>query len=291
MCYRAPPGASCDAARGSNFSLCPAGTYQRSAWRRTACRACPIGTFCPSRGQQHPWDCAPGMVCSQRGLKFPNSLCPPGHFCPPGVQTLDPTSSLIQRPMECPENTWCASGVVMNTSIAGNFSTPQPCLNGFVCFRGSDSPQGSGPCPTGSYCPPNMLPIICPPAMYCPGVGNLFPSLCTPGYYNDLEGQNACIGAPLGISVQLLASDDHGLAQQVGIQHSWPSGPCVALPCGLLLLAGDRDGRLEYRDTASPYRARRRHIAWVASRTTSPTRRTTPLHNRALMARCVPYHQ
>jgi len=193
-----PPGASCDAARGSNFSLCPAGTYQRSAWRRTACRACPIGTFCPSRGQQHPWDCAPGMVCSQRGLKFPNSLCPPGHFCPPGVQTLDPTSSLIQRPMECPENTWCASGVVMNTSIAGNFSTPQPCLNGFVCFRGSDSPQGSGPCPTGSYCPPNMLPIICPPAMYCPGVGNLFPSLCTPGYYNDLEGQNACIECPIG---------------------------------------------------------------------------------------------
>ncbi len=86
----------------------------------------------------------------------------------------------------------------MNTSIAGNFSTPQPCLNGFVCFRGSDSPQGSGPCPTGSYCPPNMLPIICPPAMYCPGVGNLFPSLCTPGYYNDLEGQNACIECPIG---------------------------------------------------------------------------------------------
>ena len=48
--------------------------------------------------------------------------------------------------------------------------------------------------------------------MYCPGVGNLFPSLCTPGYYNDLEGQNACIERPLDDTGNLAVTwrDDAG---------------------------------------------------------------------------------
>lgn len=42
------------------------------------------------------------------------------------------------------------------------------------------------------------LPIECPTANYCPGVGNVFPSLCTPGFYNDRMGRNKCIECPIG---------------------------------------------------------------------------------------------
>ena len=102
-----------------------------------------------------PNNCAAGMVCSLHGLSFPDSFCPPGHFCSLGVSSPDPRSLTHARvPLECPENTWCAAGVASNVSIPGNHSTPQPCLAGFVCFRGSDNPQGSGPCPTGYFCPP-----------------------------------------------------------------------------------------------------------------------------------------
>ena len=193
-----PPGAYCNSQDGSNITLCPPGTYQSAVGHGT-CTVCAVGFFCPSHGMYEPIICAAGMVCSIPGLSFPDSPCPPGHFCPSGVATMDPLSlTQYKRPLECPENTWCPFGVVTNVTRPGNLSTPQPCLAGFVCYRGSDSPQGSGPCPTGYYCPPNSLPIECPTAHYCPGVGNVFPSQCTPGYYNDKYGRNQCIECPIG---------------------------------------------------------------------------------------------
>ena len=192
------PGAQCIGQLGSNQTQCPAGTYQPEGGR-SGCVPCTRGSFCPAPGRSAPKQCVAGMVCSLQGLAFPDRLCPPGHFCPPGVQTSNPESQLhLERPLACPENTWCAAGVATNISEVGNFRTPQPCLSGFVCFRGSASPQGSGPCPTGYYCPPNSLPIACTYANYCPGVGNIFPSQCTPGFYNDRRGRNACIECPIG---------------------------------------------------------------------------------------------
>jgi len=192
------PGAQCIGQLGSNQTQCPAGTYQPEGGR-SGCVPCTRGSFCPAPGLSAPKQCVAGMVCSLQGLAFPDRLCPPGHFCPPGVQTSNPESQLhLERPLACPENTWCAAGVATNISEVGNFRTPQPCLSGFVCFRGSASPQGSGPCPTGYYCPPNSLPIACTYANYCPGVGNIFPSQCTPGFYNDRRGRNACIECPIG---------------------------------------------------------------------------------------------
>ena len=155
------PGAQCIGQLGSNQTQCPAGTYQPEGGR-SGCVPCTRGSFCPAPGRSAPKQCVAGMVCSLQGLAFPDRLCPPGHFCPPGVQTSNPESQLhLERPLACPENTWCAAGVATNISEVGNFRTPQPCLSGFVCFRGSASPQGSGPCPTGYYCPPNSLPIAC----------------------------------------------------------------------------------------------------------------------------------
>ena len=193
-----PWGTFCSAHGGRNFTACSPGTYQ-SRSGRGSCQLCPIGFYCPASGLSEPLICAAGMVCSMPGLSFPNVNCPAGHFCPPGVESLDPIlSDANRRPIECPENTWCSPGVAENVTRPGNMSTPQPCLSGFVCYRGSNSPTGSGPCPSGYYCPPNSLPIECPPAHYCPGVGNVFPSQCTPGFYNDRFGRNKCIECPIG---------------------------------------------------------------------------------------------
>ena len=192
-----PAGAFCDGS-GSNVTLCLPGTYQPKT-ASSHCTPCPIGYFCPTKGMTEPAICPAGLVCSLSGLSYPDAVCPSGHFCPPGVATVDPSSEKTgKHPLECPENTWCAAGATTNISAAGDFSTPQPCLTGFVCYRGSDTPQGSGPCPTGYYCPPTSLPIQCPASNYCPGVGNVFPSLCTPGFYNDQAGRQSCIECPLG---------------------------------------------------------------------------------------------
>lgn len=158
-----PPGAFCNSRGAGNFTECPPGTYQAQAGH-SSCMPCEIGFFCPAQGLSEPVICAAGMVCSLPGLSFPDALCPPGHFCPPGVATLDPMSQTHWKtPLECPENTWCSHGIATNVSIPGNLSTPQPCIIGFVCFRGSDSPQGSGPCPTGYYwCDSILQPVVRP---------------------------------------------------------------------------------------------------------------------------------
>lgn len=292
-----PRGAACHGGGGANLSACSPGTYQPRV-AQASCEPCPIGSYCPAPGLPGPLICAAGMVsplpslncphhiahntdlpcsltawqvCSLPGLAFPNSNCPAGHFCPPGVETLDPVlSDTDRRPLECPENTWCPPGVAENITRPGNLSTPQPCLSGFVCYRGAAAPQGSGPCPSGYYCPPKSLPVECPPAHYCPGVGNVFPSQCTPGFYNDKYGRNRCIECPIGY-----ICDRTGLSQpticpagavcnEPGLKvlaflapptHPCPRprSPCFTgavndVPTGILLLGGYRDCRLERRD-------------------------------------------
>eukprot|EP00966_Prymnesium_polylepis_P331800 7387368-Prymnesium_polylepis.1 len=193
-----PPGAACNGISDYNVSLCPVGTYAPRAGA-SSCDACIEGTFCPEAGMRKPLPCAPGMVCSRRGLAYPNALCPPGHFCLQGTASATPHDPAERRhPIECPENTWCPAGVVTNVSTPGNMSSPQPCLLGFVCYRGSATPMGSGPCPTGYYCPPQSLPVECPVASYCPNVGNIFPSLCSPGFFNDQRAASECKDCPIG---------------------------------------------------------------------------------------------
>lgn len=49
-----------------------------------------------------------------------------------------------------------------------NFSTPQRCYNGFFCPRGSTTPEGTGACPSGYFCPTQVLAVACPPGGNCP---------------------------------------------------------------------------------------------------------------------------
>ena len=249
-----PPGGSCDSRGGSNFTECPPGTYTSAAGHAT-CNPCPAGFYCPSAGMNEPMICAPGMTCAYPGLAFPNAPCPAGHFCPPGVKTMDPISTTeVMRPIECPENTWCPGGVATNITQPGNLSTPQPCLAGFVCFRGSDTPHGSGPCPSGYYCPPNSLPIECSPGHYCPGVGNVFPSQCTPGFYNDKYARSFCIECPIGF-----------ICERVGLVHptKCPAGsvcneaglkvPAMACPPGYFCWEGTETADWNAESDFKPY--------------------------------------
>jgi hypothetical protein len=104
-----------------------------------------------------------------------------------------------ERPFPCPLGSYCYAGVATNdTHQPLNFSTPQRCFDGFFCPRGSKTPEGQGPCPTGFYCPTQTDAIPCPSAHYCPDVGNTRPLPCYPGTYNPLDYQSNCTLCPPG---------------------------------------------------------------------------------------------
>ena len=188
-----PKGAFCTGS--GNATRCPPGTYQ-SLTGQDDCLSCPRGYICPESGTVVPLICPAGFVCDSERLVLPETLCPAGHYCRKGTATADPSSRVyaFNRPLVCGEGVYCGPGVVSPVTIIGNLSTPQPCSDGFNCRRGSDNIRGSGPCPTGHYCPKNADgPIPCPPRHYCPNAGNIFPTLCPPGTFNDQRGLNRCI--------------------------------------------------------------------------------------------------
>ena len=124
----------------------------------------------------------------------------------------DNETLLAEMPFPCPIGTYCRTGATHNDTVQRNFSRPQKCLDGFFCPFGSNSPEGSGPCPTGFYCPRRTEKngplqkqqvtlydaIVCPEGMYCPGVGNTGPIDCYPGTYNPFKGQSNCTTCPSG---------------------------------------------------------------------------------------------
>ena len=70
-------------------------------------------------------------------------------------------------------------------------------LRWFICPRGSITPEGSGPCPSGYYCTQTMA-IPCEAGFYCPGTGNTFPLPCFPGTYSPTSGQSSCTLCGIG---------------------------------------------------------------------------------------------
>lgn len=202
-----PAGSFCPGGGGGdfNFTLCPPGTYQPLAGQ-TGCLPSPVGYFAPDFGMVAPLICPPGSVCDSTGTSGASggtgsgsmAPCPPGHFCLSGTRTSNFSDFRIaERPLPCPSGFYCGPGALSNVSIANNFSTPQPCYSGYLCEPGSSTPQGSGPCPSGNYCPAGLL-VPCPPRTYCPNVANTEPKPCLPGSYNDVFGQSTCKQCPLG---------------------------------------------------------------------------------------------
>ena len=192
-----PRGSFCAGTSNFNFTLCPPGTFQ-SQTGQAACLPAPVGFFAPDFGMVMPRLCPRGLVCDLTGLAGGLAACPPGHYCLEGTRTANFSDFRVsERPLPCPFGFFCGSGVTTSTSIANNLTTPQPCAPGYLCEPGSVTPQGSGPCPTGYYCPAGQF-IPCPPRTYCPNVGNTQPTPCLPGMYNDQSGLSTCKQCPVG---------------------------------------------------------------------------------------------
>ena len=195
-----PMGAYCPGKGLFNFTLCSPGTYQ-GAEGQSSCLRCPLGKICPDFGISAPLQCPAGYVCDTTGLMTGLKLCPPGHYCIEGTKTSDAFNSAESlRPIPCPEGFYCTAGVVTPVSVALNFSTAQPCYPGYFCAPGSETPHGQGPCPSGFHCPLYSPGIAkaCPATTMCPGVGNMDPLDCRPGFFNNIPAQSNCSLCPIG---------------------------------------------------------------------------------------------
>ncbi|XP_050179054.1 multiple epidermal growth factor-like domains protein 6 isoform X3 [Myiozetetes cayanensis] len=176
---------------------CPEGTYSNQAGlgKPRDCKPCPGGTFCASAGLSAPsGPCFPGYYCSSKA-RVPNpvrdgtgSLCPAGHYCPPGSS----------KPQPCPTGTFLPqSGMVFRNSCL-------PCPAGSFC-QGEGLAAVSGTCYPGYFCDLGSTQPDhrhCPPGFYCPE-GTEFPIPCSPGSFNSGSGkwQSAdCQLCPAGYS-------------------------------------------------------------------------------------------
>ncbi|CAD7965440.1 unnamed protein product [Amoebophrya sp. A25] len=176
-----PVGHNCEHVGNAEPMPCRPGQYQ-SYEGSHQCRECPKGFYCPNGRQVTPLRCPNGWMCDEIGLMMPYRRCPRGHICLGGVATADHhliygTGEIVvqtslkmnvpnimydpevvpQKPQLCAAGLHCYEGTSAlqpAVSGAGNYSTPQPCYQGFFCPSGSGTPHGdAGACPLGKYCP------------------------------------------------------------------------------------------------------------------------------------------
>jgi hypothetical protein len=228
-CVTCPIGYICPDHGLTRPVVCPPGQICDNLGLRASDKSCPMGCYCLNGtksdnlevfmndttgiGGSSVWnkDYVSGVVTfnitamnwdyvdwpfpalgKSRPFHPPEQLCD-GLVCYPGS-----TSSLAEAPFPCPIGHYCRAGVGAQNPIIKNFSTPQRCFDGFFCARGSFSPEGSGPCPNGYFCPTQLNAIKCPRGHYCPGVGNRSPVECYPGTYNPYEAKANCTVCPTG---------------------------------------------------------------------------------------------
>ncbi|KAK7253707.1 hypothetical protein SO694_00002342 [Aureococcus anophagefferens] len=221
-CLACPVGYYCPDFGLSKPVLCPGGFVCSDLGEREPKTLCPPGHYCnPGTKSSDPFafannseyerDAETGVVYlvpPRRDWRLDRRSLPetgtyaPGIHPPRPFDASRPMSSsravLAELPFPCPPGTYCARGASSPVSIPGNFSTPQRCFDGYFCPAGSGSPEGEGPCPTGHFCPTQMLAVACPLGHHCPGVGNTFPRECVPGTYNGLAGMSNCTLCPTG---------------------------------------------------------------------------------------------
>ena len=87
---------------------------------------------------------------------------PPEPLCDGLVCAGGNSNFLAEAPFPCPIGHFCRAGAGTQIPVPKNFSTPQRCFDGFFCPRGSVSPEGTGPCPNGYFCPTQLDAIKCP---------------------------------------------------------------------------------------------------------------------------------
>jgi len=226
-CNLCPIGYICPDLGLSRPLVCPAGAICDVMGLRYASKSCPQGHYCLNGTKASTADEFVPDIWLQdyvTGVRSFNTSFPrpyhdafvyknwslpalgfsrPQHPPIPQCDGLDcsPGGTLAvvaEAPYPCPIGYYCRTGVTSQIPIPKNYSTPQRCFDGFFCPRGSGSPEGSGPCLTGYFCPTQLDAILCPRGHYCPGVGNRAPVECYPGTFNPFEGKGNCTVCPTG---------------------------------------------------------------------------------------------
>ncbi|GMH66707.1 hypothetical protein TL16_g04487 [Triparma laevis f. inornata] len=203
-CLACPVSYFCPVQGLSKPVICPAGWVCDEMGLVTPVSPCPAGHYCKEGTKtidvgsfegEMDWqtDAETGLttvLISDRPWSLINRPMPET-----GSRRIEhpPTGgTTAERPHSCPVGSYCKAGVSTDLIAPFNYSTPQRCFDGFFCPRGSPHPQGSGPCPTGYYCPSQTSSIVCPTGHYCPGIGNLKPVECYPGTFNPNQGMSNC---------------------------------------------------------------------------------------------------
>ncbi len=213
-CLPCPVGYICPYSGISSPVPCPAGSVCESMGLIWPSGPCPPGHYCPPVTKSQLPDGLIGpsndpgwnLDASSGELQFNSSE---SSRLWAGVARVAPAigfdkfehepsnSSVVvgELPLPCPHGFYCGSGVAVGEEYAQeyNFSTPQKCLDGFFCAAGSARPEGSGPCPTGYYCPNPSEAIACPVGHFGPGIANTFPRECVPGTYQSSIALSNCI--------------------------------------------------------------------------------------------------
>ncbi|RHY92009.1 hypothetical protein DYB35_001665 [Aphanomyces astaci] len=259
-CLPCPVGFYCPDFGLSKPILCPAGFVCDRHALRTPETMCPEGHYClPGTKSTNVLDFqnrSDYVVNSETGITTFDvtsrswSIVPrpspatgsrrleqPPNFVDPQCLTrqcdFNTSNLLAEKPFVCPLGTFCRSGVSTPSMQLQNFSSPQPCFRGFFCPRGSTSPEGQGPCPSGYYCPTITDAIACPRGSYCPGVGNVKPIACYPGSYQPLDAQPMCQLCPVGYICPGFNRTAPELCPAGFVCSSWGlSVPVVTCPSG-----------------------------------------------------------
>ncbi|KAM9299008.1 uncharacterized protein PAF06_016002 [Gastrophryne carolinensis] len=218
--HRCPSGFFCPA--GSPAPLpCESGTHQ-SLEGKEACNTCPKGFYC-------------GPANDSSGISMP-SLCPAGHFCPPGA------SFITVFP--------CPAGTYGPKTGASSKSDCEPCPAGMYCSSEALH-KPTGYCHAGYYCSQgavNPTPItprvpydlnspqndICPAGHYCPN-GTRAPVPCPPGTFSMAAGlstQDECHPCPAGHYCPQAGLSDPSMALPCSAGYVCREGSAVSCPSG-----------------------------------------------------------
>ena len=204
---------------------------------------CAAGTYCPS-GSANPLECPMGMYCAMSELSQPTGNCSAGYWCDGGTSSAAPIDSACPAGHYCPVGTPspvpCPSGTFApNTGNSddtdclpctpGSYCTEPglsseegPCLEGYYCPSGTDTPSPDDyKCPVGHYCPTGSAqPLPCPQGQYQDELGTGLCKPCPPGHYcNAFEANN---NTTIGVVVPTVCPEGYYCLKNTSFSTQYP---------------------------------------------------------------------